>query len=211
MKYHPALLQRRAVHAAPHERKIPNNWLGVNSTWLADDVASLSLLVRSLERRSRRDTAIASPKNSSPPNVVAAHLVSSPPYDTKSHTQHRGSQPFWSVLLIIIAASRMAQPQPRPPPRGAVVFLHGSGGNGGDLAWMLRASKFEDELQDLGLELICPTAAPRPYSYAGGAPMSVWFDRADLHPDAPEDEKGADDSYEAVGACAGRWGGGVYF
>lgn len=92
-----------------------------------------------------------------------------------------------------------AQQQQRPPPpRGAVVFLHGSGGSGRDLAWMLRAAGFEDALKDQGLELHCPTAPPRPYSMIGGMRQTVWFDRLDLHPDAPEDVKGADASYELL-------------
>lgn len=63
---------------------------------------------------------------------------------------------------------------------------------------LLRATGFEEELKDLGLELICPTAPARPYSMIGGMRQTVWFDRVDLHPDAPEDAKGADVSYEML-------------
>lgn len=83
-------------------------------------------------------------------------------------------------------------------PRGAVVFLHGSGGNGRDLLHGLRAAGFEEELKDMGLELHCPAAPPRPYSMLGGMRQTVWFDRIDLHPDAPEDAKGADVSYQLL-------------
>lgn len=122
--------------------------------------------------------------------------------------QHRHGHPLAGAAAFSTAStsstsngssgSMSSKLQGQQQPKGAVVFLHGSGDSGKNLALMLRYSKFEDELRDLGLELICPTAKPRPYTYAGGMRSTVWFDRTDLHADAPEDAKGADESYEMV-------------
>ncbi|CAM9583733.1 unnamed protein product [Discosporangium mesarthrocarpum] len=87
------------------------------------------------------------------------------------------------------------------PPRGAVVFLHGSGGTGqGIREWLHAASmgRFECRLSELGLKLVCPTSPLRSYTLAGGASSRVWFDRTELSPSAKQDKAGVRRSMQQV-------------
>lgn len=103
-------------------------------------------------------------------------------------------------------------PNPNPPRRGAVIFLHGSGDTGpGVREWLRSAStagsnagggdaerrsrerdgRFESTLKGLGLNpVVFPTAPAMRYTLAGGASSTVWFDRQGLAPAAPQDRAG---------------------
>ena len=87
-------------------------------------------------------------------------------------------------------AAAAAHPAPRAdPPRAAVIFLHGSGDDGAGLRSALRfvwGGRFLRRMEARGVRLVFPTARPRPYTLAGGRVASVWFDRRDLPPTAPE-------------------------
>lgn len=92
--------------------------------------------------------------------------------------------------------SMSTTPTPTPPlEKGAVIFLHGSGDSGPNLKLALKHYGFISEMQKLNLDVLCPTAPPRPYTMAGGMRSNVWFDRLDLSPKAPEDNAGADASF----------------
>ncbi|CBN76593.1 GI23857 [Ectocarpus siliculosus] len=79
-------------------------------------------------------------------------------------------------------------------PRGAVIFLHGSGDTGGGVRdWLSSASggKFDRAIAELGLgEVVYPTAPERRYTLAGGAVSTVWFDRERLSPGSRQDRAG---------------------
>ncbi|KAM3573552.1 hypothetical protein VYU27_004462 [Nannochloropsis oceanica] len=89
--------------------------------------------------------------------------------------------------------------RPMPPiEKGALIFLHGSGDEGANMEYVLRATGFTQRMKTLGLSVHCPTALPRPYSFAGGAVSTVWFDRTNLHISAPEDKAGMDASFAVL-------------
>ena len=72
--------------------------------------------------------------------------------------------------------------------KAAVIFLHGSGDDGPGARAYLRSLgvSFEQRLAAASVELHFPSARPIPYSLAGGALSSVWFDRpAGLAPGPP--------------------------
>lgn len=85
-----------------------------------------------------------------------------------------------------------------PIEKGALIFLHGSGDEGANIEYLLRATAFTQRMKTLGISVHCPTARRRPYSLAGGAVSTVWFDRTDLHISAPEDKAGMDSSFAAL-------------
>ena len=89
--------------------------------------------------------------------------------------------------------------RPMPPiEKGALIFLHGSGDEGANMEYVLRATGFTQRMKTLGLSVHCPTARPRPYTFAGGAASTVWFDRTNLHISAPEDKAGMDASFAVL-------------
>jgi hypothetical protein len=61
-----------------------------------------------------------------------------------------------------------------------------------------RASSFPQALAQSGLQLVCPTAAARPYALCGGERMNVWHNRWDMTYEAPEDPAGVEDSYQQI-------------
>lgn len=65
-----------------------------------------------------------------------------------------------------------------------VIFFHGSGSNGADMQeWvklMVKNFSFPH------IKIIYPTAPLQAYTPASGMMSNVWFDRADISPDAPE-------------------------
>lgn len=70
--------------------------------------------------------------------------------------------------------------------RGALLFLHGSGGNGSEVLSYLQSlpiSSFQYQtfgrvLETLNIDLYTPTAKVRRYTAMGGERMNVWFDRS---------------------------------
>jgi len=90
----------------------------------------------------------------------------------------------------------------RGPSRSLVIFLHGSGGNGGELRQFLSVvplgekqgyRPFVDVLGSQNMDLLTPTAVSRAYTPFDEAPSTVWFNRA-----ADFLSKGAEDVYEDV-------------
>jgi len=71
-------------------------------------------------------------------------------------------------------------------PRNCVIFLHGSGASGVDIAQSV--DPFLRSLPDT--VLLYPTAPLRPYSLCDGCLSRVWHDRRGLDPQAPEDDEG---------------------
>ncbi|CAB3370689.1 Hypothetical predicted protein [Cloeon dipterum] len=70
-------------------------------------------------------------------------------------------------------------------PTGAVIFLHGSGDNGhGVQDWV--QGLMNQQFMFSHLKVIFPSAPFMPYTLYGGDPSTVWFDRLDLSPMAPE-------------------------
>jgi len=76
----------------------------------------------------------------------------------------------------------MSTPSVRPEPleiapagkaKASVIFLHGLGADGHDLAPIVPALKLAPEL---GIRWILPTAATRPLGAAGGEMRTAWFD-----------------------------------
>ncbi|KAL3277051.1 hypothetical protein HHI36_012412 [Cryptolaemus montrouzieri] len=64
----------------------------------------------------------------------------------------------------------------------SVIFLHGDTGKG-ILEWV----KFLNNNFSLPhIKFLFPTAPTRPYTFIGGEPSTVWFDRYKLSPDVPE-------------------------
>jgi predicted esterase len=90
--------------------------------------------------------------------------------------------------------------------KGALLFLHGSGGDGREISTYLaslpllnfQARTFRQILDDLDIDLYTPTAKERPYSPIGGDYMTVWFDRSPRFMieglNSPEDTSGIDES-----------------
>jgi len=89
-------------------------------------------------------------------------------------------------------------------PKGAVVFMHGSGDSGAGIqAWLGHAwegdhGDFEDTMSKHRYRVLFPDSGARPYTLAGGAPMPVWFDRSRMAFDAPEDDQGIQESVEKL-------------
>ena len=74
-----------------------------------------------------------------------------------------------------------------PTAAAAVIFCHGSGDTGpGVREYLAAVGNPESRLREAGIELHCPSARPIPYRLAGGQRSSVWFDRYELEPSAPE-------------------------
>ncbi|EWM29812.1 lysophospholipase-like 1 [Nannochloropsis gaditana] len=122
--------------------------------------------------------------------VTAAALFSS---STTCWSSRPSSQPVRAKPTASSANSsdhRMSHTE-----KGALIFLHGSGDDGGNMAYALRATGFTQRMNALGISVHCPTAKPRRYTYASGALSNVWFDRVDLDISAPEDKAGMDDSF----------------
>jgi len=71
-------------------------------------------------------------------------------------------------------------------PKNCVIFLHGSGDDGGNIARCVNS--YFQSLPDT--VVLYPTAPLRPYSLNGGAPSRVWHDRKDLCLNAEEDVEG---------------------
>jgi hypothetical protein len=75
-----------------------------------------------------------------------------------------------------------------------LVYLHGAGSSGDELRDFLRFAPletldgrtFRDALAELNVELLCPSAAWRKYTLAGGQMARTWFDRRELSPSGPE-------------------------
>jgi len=71
-------------------------------------------------------------------------------------------------------------------PRTLILFLHGSGGNGLEMSTFfqsvplehLEMNTFYQAATRLNVDIVCPTAAKRPYTAMMGQPMNVWFDRS---------------------------------
>ena len=93
----------------------------------------------------------------------------------------------------------------------AIIFLHGSGGDGRDLKAFFESVPipsldfltFREAAMQREMEIITPTARLRPYSASGGSSMRVWFDRSPLFmargiDDTFEDVRGTDSSIELV-------------
>lgn len=95
-------------------------------------------------------------------------------------------------------------------PRGALVFLHGSGGNGSDTRSFLesiclpsyRHDTFASVLRSWNIELYTPTAKVRKYSPCYGEKMNVWYDRSARFQEeglaTAEDIDGVDQSIEYI-------------
>ncbi|XP_020298232.1 lysophospholipase-like protein 1 isoform X3 [Pseudomyrmex gracilis] len=72
-----------------------------------------------------------------------------------------------------------------------VFFLHGSGGTGDDLKkWIHILNR--GKLQFPHIKLIYPTAPSQPYTPSRGMIQNVWFDRAAISNQVPEDVKSID-------------------
>ncbi|KAJ0183799.1 hypothetical protein K1T71_000222 [Dendrolimus kikuchii] len=65
-----------------------------------------------------------------------------------------------------------------------VIFFHGSGSNGADMQEWVRLMVKNFSFPHI--KVVYPTAPLQPYTPAGGMMSNVWFDRADISPDAPE-------------------------
>ncbi|XP_022090621.1 lysophospholipase-like protein 1 isoform X1 [Acanthaster planci] len=67
----------------------------------------------------------------------------------------------------------------------SVIFLHGSGDTGeGVLGWI--RSLVQDAFRIPHVKFIFPSAPARPYTPAGGALSTVWYDRVRIAPNVPE-------------------------
>lgn len=97
-----------------------------------------------------------------------------------------------------------------PPSRSLIVFLHGSGGSGRELAQFLSVvplgaaesyRPFKQAMESRHMELLAPTADARAYTPFGER-ASVWFDRS-----AEFLQRGVDDSYEDLEGADRSLGG----
>ncbi|XP_045467796.1 lysophospholipase-like protein 1 [Harmonia axyridis] len=69
----------------------------------------------------------------------------------------------------------------------SVIFLHGSGDTGrGVLDWVKFLHK---NFSSPHIKFLFPTAPTRPYTFIGGEPSTVWFDRYKLTPEVPEHDE----------------------
>mmetsp|Transcript_58968 Transcript_58968/g.172613 ORF Transcript_58968/g.172613 Transcript_58968/m.172613 type:complete len:234 (+) Transcript_58968:72-773(+) len=84
-----------------------------------------------------------------------------------------------------------------PAPRGALIFLHGSGGSGAEVRQWLDVAgkgKLEKQLAEAGVSLIFPDAPVVAYTLCEGELTAVWFDRKEMSYDDPEDTMGVERS-----------------
>eukprot|EP00565_Helicotheca_tamesis_P008947 CAMPEP_0185724322 /NCGR_PEP_ID=MMETSP1171-20130828/833_1 /TAXON_ID=374046 /ORGANISM="Helicotheca tamensis, Strain CCMP826" /LENGTH=239 /DNA_ID=CAMNT_0028392145 /DNA_START=44 /DNA_END=763 /DNA_ORIENTATION=+ len=83
-------------------------------------------------------------------------------------------------------------------PKSVIIFCHGSGDTGAGVKSYVEAVAPPESLRavkEAGIELIYPTAQPRPYRLAGNMMSSVWFDRHNgMDPGNPEDTKSVEPS-----------------
>ena len=94
-----------------------------------------------------------------------------------------------SRRLLIAAAGTLHGAMVSETALGTVIFLHGSGDTGTGISRYLQQAAgggFAQTMKDAQVTLLTPSAVPRPYLLAGGRVMSVWFDRYELQPSAPE-------------------------
>jgi len=95
-------------------------------------------------------------------------------------TRFCGSKLVWSHRHSASSSSSAS------PPKNCVIFLHGSGASGSDIA-----NAVDPLLRRLpDTVILYPTAPLRPYSLLDGQLSRVWHDRKGLDPEAPEDSEG---------------------
>ncbi|XP_063696584.1 lysophospholipase-like protein 1 [Culicoides brevitarsis] len=88
-------------------------------------------------------------------------------------------------------------PQTQAKHSGTVIFFHGSGDTGHNLAqWIIFLLGKQMEFPHL--KVIIPTAPVQPYTPMGGQNSNVWFDRRAIDYAAPESRRSMASMYEIV-------------
>ncbi|KAJ1631089.1 Alpha/Beta hydrolase protein [Pavlovales sp. CCMP2436] len=87
--------------------------------------------------------------------------------------------------------------------KAVLIFLHGSGDSGPGVRSALRqvaSGHFMATMRERGVEVVTPSADPRSYFESPLSLSSVWFDRTDMSPSAPEKTDSIEQSAKRLAA-----------